>query len=1092
MVKKGKIALLTGQADETYQKEFVTGAMRSAFKAGYDLCVFSMFIKYQSSREREIGDSNIYNLINYEMFDAVIVMSDTIQTPGVAKKIEDRIHKEYKGPVIMVDVESEYFKSFWTDGYQEIYDTVSHLIEKHGCKDIEFLSGRSFHRHSIRRAEAFKDAMKDHGLAVSDDMISWSDFWYTGGAAFAEHLLHDRENLPDAVACANDHMAIGLADALEKAGINVPEDLAITGYGTIEEGRNSPKALTSSYVQGEYYGQYAVECVLEMMDGRDIKEPEYESTLFIGESCGCDGKSDVSLKREHWFTNESEAGFYSLHNTMEGDLQNCDSIDSFLAEVCEHMYNLKNIDRIDICLNDSWLNRDVPEISGFPTDGYTDRIIWAISYESDKPRDGKYGLDRSFDKKELLPAMDSENPAGYIFTPLNFGQYSFGYTAINFGERADSYTEAFRLWSQALSRGFEDLRRALQIKELERRLALPANEKVAKDVDEEDLVLVKEILDNNLFTYHFQPIVNASDGSIYAYEALMRSKTDRRISPLSILDCAENLGRMQDIERATFINVLAILDEKKEEFKGRKVFINSIPGCRLEEEDKIKVVDSITMANGGVVIELTESAELDDSDLERLKKGFEEMGAGFAIDDYGTGYSNVSNLLRYMPNVVKIDRSLLTNIQESPQKEHFVRDIIEFCHDNDIKALAEGVETAGELRCLIRMGADLIQGYYTAKPSPEILDVIDSTVREEIIRINKEIENGEDNRFMAGNTTRVSVSQLMRERFSTIVVGSEDVKFKNITIVGAPGREQLMDLVILDGYKGQITLENVTLSTPGNHPCIKIGNDCNVGLKFMGGNKLKGGGILVPETSKLDVEGKGSIIIQAGGDQCFGIGNVLNKKHGDIVFFIDGDITMELSGADSVGVGSGLGGNIAFNKGRYIFNMNSDSAVCVGSVTGPTNISLNMCNQESRILSKKAVTIGSLYGDTYINMKNCSVLTRITGQQAVAIGSLEGMILKYEAREIAVRADIKAGVGSCIAALCGNTDVQIDDTTIDYNGVGNELYVIGGMMDDTHGELCDCDMNVDLKSENGCFSRASKDSLYIQNGRFTGVDGDWA
>ena len=179
MVKKGKIALLTGQADETYQKEFVTGAMRSAFKAGYDLCVFSMFIKYQSSREREIGDSNIYNLINYEMFDAVIVMSDTIQTPGVAKKIEDRIHKEYKGPVIMVDVESEYFKSFWTDGYQEIYDTVSHLIEKHGCKDIEFLSGRSFHRHSIRRAEAFKDAMKDHGLTVSDDKISWSDFWYT-------------------------------------------------------------------------------------------------------------------------------------------------------------------------------------------------------------------------------------------------------------------------------------------------------------------------------------------------------------------------------------------------------------------------------------------------------------------------------------------------------------------------------------------------------------------------------------------------------------------------------------------------------------------------------------------------------------------------------------------------------------------------------------------------------------------------------------------------------------------------------------------------------------------------------------------------
>ena len=85
MVKKGKIALLTGQADETYQKEFVTGAMRSAFKAGYDLCVFSMFIKYQSSREREIGDSNIYNLLG--------IASKTLQRNGMKEEAREMCEK---------------------------------------------------------------------------------------------------------------------------------------------------------------------------------------------------------------------------------------------------------------------------------------------------------------------------------------------------------------------------------------------------------------------------------------------------------------------------------------------------------------------------------------------------------------------------------------------------------------------------------------------------------------------------------------------------------------------------------------------------------------------------------------------------------------------------------------------------------------------------------------------------------------------------------------------------------------------------------------------------------------------------------------
>ena len=63
-------------------------------------------------------------------------------------------------------------------------------------------------------------------------------------------------------------------------------------------------------------------------------------------------------------------------------------------------------------------------------------------------------------------------------------------------------------------------------------------------------------------------------------------------------------------------------------------------------------------------------------------------------------------------------------IEDSPQKQHFVKDIIDFAHDNDILALAEGVETEDELMTVIMLGADLIQGYFTAKPEKEMLQSV--------------------------------------------------------------------------------------------------------------------------------------------------------------------------------------------------------------------------------------------------------------------------------------------------------------------------------------------------------------------------------
>ena len=86
-----RIAILTGQADEEFQSRFIKGFLEQAHVNDQDVCVFSMFLKYQDSVEREVGEANIFHLPNWDLFDGVAIMKDVIQTPGTNEEIENTL-----------------------------------------------------------------------------------------------------------------------------------------------------------------------------------------------------------------------------------------------------------------------------------------------------------------------------------------------------------------------------------------------------------------------------------------------------------------------------------------------------------------------------------------------------------------------------------------------------------------------------------------------------------------------------------------------------------------------------------------------------------------------------------------------------------------------------------------------------------------------------------------------------------------------------------------------------------------------------------------------------------------------------------------
>ena len=1092
-----KLALLLGQAEEGYQNSFIDGVMKQAFNYDYDVCVFSMYIKFQNNKEREVGDSNIFNLINYDIFDGVIVLSDTIQTPGVVDDIEETIHEKFNGPVVCVDKDCEYFHSFWTDGYNDVYATISHMIEKHGLKDIAYLTGRKHHKHSQRRLAAYKAAMRDHGLEVRDDRIFYGDFWYTSGTGCAEILLRKREDLPEAVVCANDCMAIGVANEMVSAGLRIPEDIAIAGYGITEEGVCSPKSLTSTYVPAEYYGAHSVESVMKLLKGEKPDEPNPEAKLFIGESCGCDGtyEEDLSKKRTTWMTDESEEGFYSIHNTMLEDMLLAGNLKDLFNTVYEHISYLRGVKSFDICLNEEWMDDSKLMKNAFPVRGYSEKSINMLSYCTYDSFNCRVGDDRVFKTDELFPhEYDNSEPACYLFVPLFFEDKSFGYAIISYGMETGKIDEASRHIMHLISGGLESYRRQHIISMIELKETHSSEKKFPtfmytdeqiktgierlNDEEKEELEIVSDILDHNRLKYHFQPIVNAIDGEIYSYEALMRSDTEKTVSPLSIIKMADLLDRLNDVEKDTFINVLTLVGEHKDIFGKRKVFINSIPGCRVEGEDGEKINSLLNKYSDCTVVELTEQAELEDKDLDELKEGYKKLGIRIAVDDYGTGYSNVGNLLRYMPNYVKIDRSLIEEIQNSSQKQHFVREIIEFCHSNDIMALAEGVETVEELSYVIRLGVDLIQGFYLAKPSPEVITSIDSNKRMEITRFHREREEGlKESDYVAGRTNRISINNLVKSGKSTIVIGAKDVTFRDITIVGTPNMETNIHIEVLEGYDGRLTLENVNFSSVKNRPCIDMADNCNMTLSLVGENRFNGGGIKVPETSKLSFDGDGNLKINQSGPETYGIGNASDKAHGAIEFYQDGEIIIESNGQLVIGIGSGLGGEIKICKGKYTIAVTGDDGVGVGSLYGNQPIILHDCDFMADCSFHRGVCVGNVNDSVSIEMWHSLIRCTGSGRIISLIGTVDGKNAEIKLSDLSylcnVRADRSTGVGS----LNGSSVIDIDTAAYKYKAVGKEALIYGGFNDDLEVVISNCDITIDLVSDSGKIVYGSEEKI---------------
>lgn len=248
--------------------------------------------------------------------------------------------------------------------------------------------------------------------------------------------------------------------------------------------------------------------------------------------------------------------------------------------------------------------------------------------------------------------------------------------------------------------------------------------------------------------YHFQPIVSAHDGHVVAYEALMRPQLPTLRSPLTVMQLASEMGRLYDIEKLTFFRVCECCEELEAAGKldaDALIFVNSIASVSLSDEDWASYCEAHSAILPKLVVEITEEEEMNERELER-KRNVPGAPGVFALDDYGSGYSNGNSLLTVAPKYVKVDIAIIRGIDTDADKQQFLMTLIDYAHPRGVQVLAEGVETLSELRKVLEMGVDLLQGYCLARPAAE-----PGAIDEKAAEVIAEVERQKAEREEAGS-----------------------------------------------------------------------------------------------------------------------------------------------------------------------------------------------------------------------------------------------------------------------------------------------------------------------------------------------------
>ena len=229
------------------------------------------------------------------------------------------------------------------------------------------------------------------------------------------------------------------------------------------------------------------------------------------------------------------------------------------------------------------------------------------------------------------------------------------------------------------------------------------------------------VLNHRALQIVFQPLVDVLKGEIYGYECLMRGlRADGSVvGPETLLEQAKNANLLFNLDRLA--REMALHQAVAAQVQGR-ISINFLPTAIYNPEmclrDTVSWAQKLGIDPARIMFEVVETENVKDfTHLKSILDFYRKKGFKTALDDMGSGYAGLNLLAELLPDLIKIDRSLIQNIHQLPIKQSIVSALTAISKANNIEILAEGVETEAERDYLMDQGISKMQGYLFGKPS---------------------------------------------------------------------------------------------------------------------------------------------------------------------------------------------------------------------------------------------------------------------------------------------------------------------------------------------------------------------------------------
>ena len=474
--RRKRIALFVSFPELVHVRRIMDGIRSQCAKYDYDLCVFASSTHLSFPHVNYMrGETNIFELANLDEIDGVIIDQSTMtgdKDDHTLKRLMERLFEHPGLPRCSLEISVENTKLIKNDNEAVLREMCRHVIEKHGRKKICLLTGYKGNEVAEERLKIFLDEIDRHGLEVLPEHIIYGDFWYFSGDTLANRICDGEVEMPDAVICASDCMAIGLIERLSKRGIKIPEDIMVIAIDATDEAAINPITL-SSYDTGDVaMGADAVDYLRSVMEPEaDIIPLEKSSNMYFhpGASCGCCLDPIYTMKRfrdslyvcSYNYADEEMVDHVSIGSLMESYsleiFTASASPEECLGSIAGFKDLLRPFQNFYLCLKDNWL-----EVSDMTYEGYPEKMSTFVS-SSCIDEEEFYGFNKavSFDTAIMHPKLYEERkePSVFYFSPLHFDGVLLGYAVL---QRAllnqPVINVVYRNWLRYINNGLELVR----------------------------------------------------------------------------------------------------------------------------------------------------------------------------------------------------------------------------------------------------------------------------------------------------------------------------------------------------------------------------------------------------------------------------------------------------------------------------------------------------------------------------------------------------------------------------------------------------------------------------------------------------------